>query len=78
MPDIKDSLKLFIDSRMEEAIRSQAIYPDRLYVKSALIRNITPEHKSYGSGLFSCDSDIRNGFERVDIGINQSSKEFKW
>ncbi|WP_154717802.1 hypothetical protein [Methanolobus vulcani] len=38
MSDMKDTFKQFIDSRLQEATRAQAIYPDQVYVASGLMK----------------------------------------
>ncbi|WP_091937161.1 hypothetical protein [Methanolobus profundi] len=53
MENIRDSLKQFIDSRLQEAIRSQALCPSNLYVASGLVRKLDPgqiEQLSEASG----------------------------
>ena len=78
MSDMKDTLKQFIDSRLQEATRAQAIYPDRAYVASGLIKQLNPDD------LHDCpeSSSCENGFKDLDVSgchYNTSvKKDFTW
>ncbi|MEZ5334113.1 MAG: hypothetical protein R2741_02165 [Methanolobus sp.] len=45
MEDLKDSLKQFIESRLQEATRVQALYPEHTYVKPAPLRKLDLENQ---------------------------------
>lgn len=47
MEDLKDSLKQFIESRLQEARRLQALYPDHFYVSSPAVRKLNSEQMDY-------------------------------
>nr|WP_321497298.1 hypothetical protein [uncultured Methanolobus sp.] len=78
MSDMKDTLKQFIDSRLQEATRAQAIYPDRAYVASGLIKQLNPDD------LHDCpeSSSCEHGFKDFDVSGSQpntpAKKDFIW
>jgi hypothetical protein len=77
LSDIKDALKQFINSRLQEATRAQAIYPDRVYVASGCIRQLSSGnlHKFHSSS--SCYSG--NTYDsHHDTNYVQEKKDFKW
>ncbi|WMW21409.1 hypothetical protein RE476_08320 [Methanolobus mangrovi] len=67
MEDMTDSLKQFIESRLQEATRAQALYPDRYYIASGLISKLTPEQM----GRLSRISPFGDN-------MSISKKDFKW
>ncbi|WP_321430216.1 hypothetical protein [uncultured Methanolobus sp.] len=77
MSDIKDALKQFIYSRLQEATRVQAIYPDRGYVASGCIRQLSSGNLHKFPGSSSCDSGNTYGLHH-DTNYVQEKKDFKW
>jgi hypothetical protein len=67
MEDMIDSLKQFIESRLQEATRAQALYPDRYYIASGLISKLTSEQMDRLSKI-----SPSGGSPSI------SKKDFKW
>ncbi|WP_196214087.1 hypothetical protein [Methanolobus vulcani] len=76
---MKDTLKQFIDSRLQEATRAQAIYPNNVYVASGLIKQLKSDKLHDLSESSSRDSD----FKDIDISRchhikTPAKKDFLW
>lgn len=81
LSDVKDTLKQFIDARMQEAIRAQASCPDSVYAGSGLIRNVSISSGKFHncSGSSSCDHGFRNDIVPGHYsGYTSMKKDFKW
>ncbi|WP_288068826.1 hypothetical protein [Methanolobus sp.] len=79
MSDMKDTLKEFIDSRLQEATRAQAIYPDRVYVASGFIRQLNSEKLRKSSEPSSCDPGFKdNDAFRSHSNSVSAKKDFMW
>jgi hypothetical protein len=79
LSEIKENLKQFIDSRLREATRAQAIYPDRVYVESGHIRPLNSDDLHDCPESSSCDPD----FKYLDVSGCQNNnvlvkKDFMW
>jgi hypothetical protein len=79
LSDMKDTFKQFIDSRLQEATRAQAIYPDQVYVASGLIRRLNSERLNECSESSSCDSALKDiGTSRCHHKNISVKKDFMW
>lgn len=67
MEELKDSLKQFIDSRLREATRLQAIYPENAYVGPLSVRKLNLEF----SYLTGAEKTENNGFSK-------EKTDFRW
>lgn len=67
MEAIKDSLKQYIESRLQKANRLQALYADHFYVSAPFVRKLDPGQMNY----LSCRS-----FSDEDTA--EYKKDFKW
>ncbi|WP_340820347.1 hypothetical protein [Methanolobus sp. WCC4] len=66
MENIKDSLKQFIDSRLQEATRAQVLCPERFYVAVGAVKKLDPDQMNDHPGPVSGNAP------------SCPEKDFKW